>query len=66
MLNLPTEVTAFVALFAPLFSSSVWSHAQITNLALAACAKHFVRLTLTRSDAYVRANKLAVRKSGGA
>jgi len=29
MLNLPAEVTAFLALFAPLFSSSVWSHAQI-------------------------------------
>ena len=29
MLNLPAEVTAFLALFAPLFSSSVWYHAQI-------------------------------------
>ena len=29
MLNLPTEVTALLALFAPLFTSSVWYHAQI-------------------------------------
>jgi hypothetical protein len=29
MLTLPAEVTAFLALFAPLFSSSVWYHAQI-------------------------------------
>jgi hypothetical protein len=29
MLNLPAEVTTFLALFAPLFSSSVWYHAQI-------------------------------------
>jgi hypothetical protein len=29
MLNLPAEVTAFLALFAPLFSSSVWYQAQI-------------------------------------
>jgi DDE superfamily endonuclease len=29
MLNLPAEVTAFLAQFAPLFSSSVWYHAQI-------------------------------------
>jgi hypothetical protein len=29
MLNLPAEVTAFLAPFAPLFTPSVWSHAQI-------------------------------------
>ena len=29
MLNLPAEVTALLALFAPLLTSSVWSHAQI-------------------------------------
>jgi hypothetical protein len=29
MLNLPAEVTAVLALFAPLFTPSVWSHAQI-------------------------------------
>lgn len=29
MLNLPAEVTALLALFAPLFTPSVWSHAQI-------------------------------------
>ena len=29
MLNLPTEVAVFLAQFAPLFTPSVWSHAQI-------------------------------------
>jgi hypothetical protein len=29
MLNLPAEVTAFLALFAPLFTPSVWYHAQV-------------------------------------
>ncbi|NJN05306.1 MAG: transposase [Rhodobacteraceae bacterium] len=29
MLNLPTEVTALLALFAPLFTPTVWSHAQL-------------------------------------
>ena len=29
MLNLPTEITLFLALFAPLFTPSVWYHAQI-------------------------------------
>lgn len=29
MLNLPAEVTAFLAPFAPLFTPSVWYHAQI-------------------------------------
>jgi DDE superfamily endonuclease len=29
MLNLPAEVTALLALFAPVFTSSVWYHAQI-------------------------------------
>jgi hypothetical protein len=29
MLNLPAEVTAFLAQFAPMFTSSVWYHAQI-------------------------------------
>jgi hypothetical protein len=29
MLNLPTEVTALLALFAPLFTPSVWYHAQV-------------------------------------
>jgi hypothetical protein len=28
MLNLPADVTTFLALFAPLFTPSVWSHAQ--------------------------------------
>ncbi len=29
MLNLPAEMTAFLALFAPLFTPSVWYHAQV-------------------------------------
>jgi hypothetical protein len=29
MLNLPAEVTAVLALFAPLFTPSVWAHAQV-------------------------------------
>lgn len=29
MLNLPAEVTALLALFAPVFTPSVWSHAQL-------------------------------------
>ena len=29
MLNLPTEVAVFLAQFAPLFTPSVWYHAQI-------------------------------------
>jgi len=29
MLNLPAEVTAFLAQFAPLFTPSVWYHAQV-------------------------------------
>jgi hypothetical protein len=29
MLNLPAEMTAFLAQFAPLFTPSVWSHAQV-------------------------------------
>jgi DDE superfamily endonuclease len=29
MLNLPAELTAFLAPFAPLFTPSVWYHAQI-------------------------------------
>ena len=29
MLNLPAEVTAVVALFAPVFTPSVWAHAQM-------------------------------------
>ena len=29
MLNLPVEVTALLALFAPIFTPSVWSHAQL-------------------------------------
>jgi hypothetical protein len=29
MLNVPAEMTAFLALFAPLFTPSVWYHAQL-------------------------------------
>ena len=29
MLNLPAEMTAFLAPFAPLFTPSVWYHAQV-------------------------------------
>src|SRR5215212_7911689 len=29
MLNLPADVTTFLAQFAPLFTPSVWSHAQV-------------------------------------
>jgi hypothetical protein len=29
MLNLPAEITIFLAQFAPVFSPSVWYHAQV-------------------------------------
>ena len=29
MLNLPAEVTVLLALFAPVFTPTVWSHAQL-------------------------------------
>jgi DDE superfamily endonuclease len=48
MLNLPAEVTALLALFAPLFTSSVWYHAQILIIgAILTPGKRTVRAILS-------------------